>query len=365
MPVKVTKKGSLQSVAKAPTPSANKGEKIKVEIKNLCYPSITDMDKYKGAMVFNPACDWLEFGSPVDQADIAELQPGWNATLHGDEIIKVLGPMEKKKDRKAKGYKFAGYWMGTKDPDGHVLIKYAPANNQSRYFVLCMNPSRMTAKEMEDFWSYWGMLCINHPKLKRDALLSKSDTILRVDIAVDLLNVVAGSVVANKKAGKSAKKKVQIAYQTVSGRLETKYLPHVKGAGATEYYYDKRKERIERGAEYKYGENPMTRFEFRVETERPVNELAKLSKHFDRFMLSMFDRKALKGKSSTLKLFAEQALTSNLEKALALLSSDQERKECKAFFTDNLVNIWEPKLLTKGWLRELKRVDFMPKKKVV
>lgn len=363
MPVKVTKNSQLQSIAKVPTPSSNKGESVKVAIKNLCYPSITDMDKYNGAMVFNPVCDWLEFGSPVDQAEIAEIEQGLNATLHGDEIIKVLGPEQKAKDRKAKGYKFAGYWMGTKDPDGQVLIKYAPAKNQTRYFVLCMNPSHMTAKEMEDFWWYWNTLFINHPHLQRDALLSKSDTILRVDIAVDLLNVEAGAVVANKLTGKSVKKKVQIAYQTVTGRLETKYLPHVKGEGATEYYYDKRKERIERGAEYKYAETPMTRFEFRVETDRPVNDLVKLSKHFDRFMLSMFDRKALKGKSSMLKLFAELALTRNLEKALALLSSEQERIECKAFFTDNLVNIWQPELLAKGWRSELKRVDFLPKKK--
>ena len=348
------------------TPPSNKGEKLKVDLKKICYPSILkNKNTYKGIIILNPIIDGFDFGSPVLPKDEKAIKRGLNSIVYKDlEDFKSLSPVDKKKVKQARGYKYSFYWLNGGKLTDQILLNYVPFKQQKHFIKVVMQPSRLTQADMEAFRAFWDSTFTAHPYLKLDNLFQVPKAITRLHVAVDMLNAHVGSFVvtafAKKKTGASTKKTTQVTYQNPTGRPETIYLPHDPDSSATEYLYDKKKDMEKKGKAYPYGEFPMSRFEMRLKPELAVYKLHKLKNHFKTFNLEVFDHRALKGQSHTHTLFTHLALVRTLEKVTPLVP-EKLRKKYMAFFTDNLIPVWRPDDLQKGLIRDLERLGFIKK----
>lgn len=366
MPVKISNKIKLIRNATGHTPPANKGEKekIKIDIGKICYPPLSKIDQYKNILIFNPVIDWLEIAPPVAEGDKREIRKGLNTIMYktDDPNTKPLSPVEKKQFKEIWNYKHGFLWKNGKAAVSSVVVGYEPKGNQSGFIKVTLQPSRMTSKDMQEFETFWDTTFSGHPYLKLKNIYQMGDVIKRLDIAVDMLNVHAGSIVAKalpKKAkGASTKKTKQVLYQNSTGRKETHYLPHDPKGSAPEYYYDKKQDMEDKGVAYPYGGLPMTRFEIRLKKpEKPVSKLHGLKNHFKDFDIRAFDYCSLLEKPYTYALFANYALARTMDKAAVLVPHPHKQKHI-GFFEKNLINLWQPDLLREGLRKELKRIGF-------
>lgn len=178
--------------------------------------------------------------------------------------------------------------------------------------------------------------------------IAATGRVTRIDLAADLLYVRSDQLIySSAKGGKS------ISYFGVSGTLESSYLEK-KSSSAKVAIYNKRQEQKDIGGDPFFGSVNHTRIERHVSTTLVLINLHNLSNPFkDLTIVSPLKTVTPPEEYHHWLMFLDSCRFRGVEKALALLPSEDLKVKYKETLKSADEGIWNPVTIWKNWPKRL------------
>lgn len=296
--------------------------------------------------VSKPIIDGLAFTVPVPTSLESHVLKKLEALASesGGLADKVFAATKANKNGSTKYLR--SYEMAFKQ--ANVLVQVKPQSKTNNFLRVELNPGLLQPLELKLVWELLSGVSENQIS---EGMLAEEAKVTRIDVAVDILNIDPEDILIDHKfTGKTN------AYFGSGGKIETVYL-NKKSKGSTTYLYDKKVQAQETGKSLdagvnQYGEAKYTRFECRVQTQKPFKKLASLKNPLTKVELVDMDGCVAPGEPHVWALFQDACRYRGLVGALKLLPT-KERGEFHKVIKKSSDLLWRPDDIWVFWKNSL------------
>lgn len=215
------------------------------------------------------------------------------------------------------------------------------------FMRLEFNPDKLGPKGMAFLKKKLGELFLQQYSWKD---IAEKGRVTRIDLAADLLYVRSDQLIyASASGGKS------MVHYGVSGALETAYLEK-KSKSAKVIIYNKRQEQKDKGLQAGFGSINHTRIERHASTLLPLIKLQELKNPFESLSI-VSPLKAIQPPElhHHWLMFLDCCRLRGMNKALALLPTNELRGKYKDALAKSDEGIWQPSKIWENWPKRLEK----------
>ncbi len=296
--------------------------------------------------VSRPIIDGLAITIPVPESLEAHVLKKLDALATGNGGIASKVSVATKANKKGSTKYLRSYEVAFAQTN--VLVQAKPQSKTNNFLRVEMNPDVLQVPELKLVWEL--LAAVSDSQISEEVIAEEAK-ITRMDVAVDMLNIDPEDILIDHKfSGKTN------AYFGNGGKIETVYL-NKKSKGSTTYLYDKKVQAQDTGKSLdagvnKYGEAKYTRFECRVQTQKPFKKLASLKNPLTKVDLADMDGCDAPGKPHVWALFQDACRYRGLVGALELLPA-KEREEFHEVIKKSSDLLWRPDDIWVFWKNSL------------
>lgn len=335
---------TIRKVLVSDTGKPQSGQHHKLQMSAIAY-SYTRPNAFV-VTVSRPIIDGLAFTVPVPTSLESHVLKKLDALATGGGGLadKVFAATKANKNGSTKYLR--SYEMAFEQTN--VLVQVKPQSKTNNFLRLEMNPDGLSGAELSLVWELLSEVSENQIS---EEVIAEEAKITRIDVAVDMLNIDPEDILIDHKfTGKTN------AYFGSGGKIETVYL-NKKTKGSATYLYDKKVQAQDTGkfldaGVNKYGEAKYTRFECRVQTQKPFKKLASLKNPLTKVELADMDGCDAPGKPHVWALFQDACRYRGLVGALELLPA-KEREEFHEVIKKSSDLLWRPDDIWVFWKNSL------------